>query len=136
MEALGASYHFARSLLDGHDLRMTRGAMLEVMSQDYMRTAQSKGLRNRQILVRHGLKNALLPVCTVIGLQFGYLLAGAIITETVFSWPGLGRLTVISILRRDFTVVQGAVLVIATCFVIVNLVVDLLYTLIDPRIRP
>lgn len=115
--------------------RMTRGSMLEVLEQDFVRTARSKGLTETRVVLRHALANALLPVITVIGLQFGYLLAGAVITETVFNWPGIGRLIVVSIFRRDYTVVQGAVLVVATCFVLVNFAVDLMYLVVDPRIR-
>ncbi len=115
--------------------RMTRSSLLEVLSQDYVRTARAKGLSNRAVLVRHAMKNALLPVVTTIGLQFGYLLGGAFLTETVFSLPGVGRLVVDRILARDYPVVQGAVLIIASVFVFVNLAVDLAYAWIDPRIR-
>lgn len=115
--------------------RLTRSAMLEVLSQDYIRVARAKGLREHVVLLRHGLKNALLPVVTVLGLQVAYLLSGAVVTETVFAWPGIGRLAVFAIQSRDFPVVQGAVLVIAVSFVLVNLVVDVLYAFIDPRIR-
>lgn len=115
--------------------RMTRSSLLEVLSQDYVRTARAKGLSNRAVLVRHAMKNALLPVVTTIGLQFGYLLGGAFLTETVFSLPGVGRLVVDRILARDYPVVQGAVLIIASVFVFVNLTVDLAYAWIDPRIH-
>ncbi|MCS7058105.1 MAG: ABC transporter permease [Meiothermus sp.] len=115
--------------------RMTRSAMLEVLSQDYIRTARAKGLPGRVVVFKHALRNALIPVVTVAGLQFGTLLEGAVITETVFAWPGIGQLLVGSILARDYPVVQGAVLLIAVAFILINLVVDLLYGAIDPRIR-
>ena len=115
--------------------RMTRSSMLEVLNQDFVRTARSKGLVDRSVVLKHALRNALVPVVTVVGLQFGQLLAGAVITETVFTWPGIGRLLVDSIRARDYPVVQGAVLMIAVAFVLVNLVVDLIYGFIDPRIR-
>ncbi len=115
--------------------RITRSSVLEVVRQDYMRTARAKGLRDAQVLRRHGLKNALIPVVTVIGVQMGFLLSGAILTETVFSWPGVGTLVVKAILSRDFPTVQGGVLLVAGLFVLVNLAVDLSYTLLDPRIR-
>ncbi len=115
--------------------RMTRSSLLEVLNQDYIRTARAKGLTPRMVLWRHALKNAMLPIVTVIGLEVGYLLGGAFLTETVFSLPGVGRLMVDRILARDYPVVQGAVLVIATIFVFVNLIVDLTYAWLDPRIR-
>ncbi|WP_243030657.1 nickel ABC transporter permease [Thermus altitudinis] len=115
--------------------RMTRGALLEVLSQDYIRTARAKGLAERVVVFKHALRNALIPVVTVAGLEFGSLLAGAVITETIFAWPGLGQLLVGSILARDYPVVQGAVLLVATTFILVNLLVDLLYAWIDPRVR-
>ncbi len=115
--------------------RMTRSALLEVLGQDYVRTARAKGGTPRNIVFKHALRNALVPVLTVTGLEFGSLLAGAVITETVFTWPGVGRMLVTSILARDYPVVQGAVLLIAVAFIIVNLLVDLVYGLIDPRIR-
>jgi peptide/nickel transport system permease protein len=115
--------------------RMTRSSMLEVLGEDYIRTARAKGLQERVVLLRHALKNAFLPIITVIGLQLGWLLGGAILTETIFSWPGLGRLTVDRILSRDYPVVQGSVLVIALIFVVVNLLVDISYAYFDPRIR-
>lgn len=115
--------------------RMTRSAMLEVLSQDYIRTARAKGLNQRMVIFKHALRNALIPVVTVAGLQFGTLLEGAVITETVFAWPGIGQLLVGSILARDYPVVQGAVLLIAVAFILINLLVDLLYSTIDPRIR-
>jgi len=115
--------------------RMTRSAMLEVLGQDYIRTARAKGLAERIVNYRHALKNALIPVVTVVGLQFGNLLSGAVITETVFARPGMGRLAVISILFRDYPVVEGVVLVVATLFVLLNLATDLLYAIIDPRVH-
>ncbi|MCL0090949.1 ABC transporter permease [Dehalococcoidia bacterium] len=114
--------------------RMTRSSMLEVMGLDYVRTARAKGLTERLVILRHALKNALIPVVTVIGLQMGMLLGGAVLTETVFAWPGIGRLLVGAILARDYPVVQGAALVIAAMFILVNLVVDIIYTYLDPRI--
>jgi peptide/nickel transport system permease protein/oligopeptide transport system permease protein len=115
--------------------RMTRGTLLEVLSQDYIRTARAKGLSERVVIFKHALRNALIPVITVVGLEFGTLLSGAVITETIFAWPGLGQLLVGSILARDYPVVQGAVLLVATSFVLINLLVDLLYAAIDPRVR-
>ena len=115
--------------------RLTRSAMLEVLSQDYVRTARAKGAGEWAVVVRHALKNALIPITTVVGVQAGYLLSGAVLTETVFAWPGLGTLVVQGILARDVPLVQGAVLVIALTFVLVNLAVDLLYAYLDPRIR-
>jgi ABC-type dipeptide/oligopeptide/nickel transport system permease component len=115
--------------------RLTRSAMLEVLGQDYVRTARAKGLVERRVVLRHGLKNAMIPIVTVIGVQAGYLLGGAVLTETVFAWPGVGTLMVQGILARDFPLVQGCVLVIALTFVLVNLAVDLLYAYLDPRIR-
>jgi peptide/nickel transport system permease protein/oligopeptide transport system permease protein len=115
--------------------RQARSAMLEVLGQDYVRTARAKGAPRRVVLVKHALRNALLPVITVIGLQFGALLGGAVLTETVFSWPGVGRLLVDSIFARDYPVVQGVVLMLAVAFIVVNLLVDLLYAYVDPRIR-
>ena len=115
--------------------RITRSSMLEVVQQAYIRTARSKGLEERVVIYKHALSNALIPIVTVTGLQFGMLLAGAVLTETVFAWPGIGRLLVESILARDYPVVQGAVLLIAVVFVLVNLVTDVLYAYIDPRIH-
>ena len=115
--------------------RMTRSSMLEVLSQDYVRTARSKGLSPWRVHVHHAMTNALIPVITIVGLQLGHLLGGAVITEQVFAWPGIGTLVVNAIGVRDFPVVQGVVLVIALSFVLVNLLVDLLYGLVDPRIR-
>lgn len=115
--------------------RMTRSSMLDVLKQDYITTATAKGLTRQLVIGRHALRNALIPTVTVIGLQFGQLLAGAVLTETVFSWPGVGRLLVTSILARDFPVVQAALVIVATLFVFVNLGVDILYAILDPRIR-
>ena len=115
--------------------RMTRSSLLEVLGQDYIRTARAKGLRERVVLMKHAMKNAFLPIITVIGLQTGLLLAGAILTETIFSWPGMGRLIVNRILARDYPSVQGSVLVIALLFVFINLFVDISYAYLDPRIR-
>jgi peptide/nickel transport system permease protein len=114
--------------------RMTRSTMLEVLDEDYVRTARAKGVSERLVVYKHALRNAFIPVLTVIGLQFGNLLGGAVLTETVFAWPGIGRLLVDSIFARDFPMVQGIVLVYAVLLVVVNLIVDLLYTWIDPRI--
>jgi ABC-type dipeptide/oligopeptide/nickel transport system permease component len=114
--------------------RITRSSMLEVLRQDYITTARAKGLAEKVIIYKHALKNALIPVVTIMGLQFGILLGGAVLTETVFAWPGVGRLLVDSILARDYPVVQGAVLVLAFSFVLINLVVDLIYAFLDPRI--
>ncbi|GAA0076387.1 ABC transporter permease [Clostridium sp. CTA-5] len=115
--------------------RMTRSTMLEVLGQDYIRTARSKGLIENIVIIRHGLRNALIPISTVIGLQLGSLLGGAVLTETVFSWPGIGSYTIDAILKADYPVVQGAVIIMAIIFVLVNLLVDLLYSYIDPRIK-
>lgn len=115
--------------------RMTRSSLLEVLGQDYIRTARAKGLRERVVLITHAMKNAFLPIITVIGLETGLLLAGAILTETIFSWPGMGRLIVNRILARDYPSVQGSVLVIAVIFVFVNLLVDISYAYLDPRIH-
>jgi ABC-type dipeptide/oligopeptide/nickel transport system permease component len=115
--------------------RMARGSMLEVLGRDYVRTARAKGLGPRSVIVRHALRNALIPLVTVIGLQFGALLGGAVITETIFAWPGVGRLTIQAIQTKDLPLVQACVTVLASIFVLVNLLVDLLYTYLDPRIR-
>ena len=115
--------------------RMTRASLLESLGQDYARTARGKGLPERLIVVRHAARNALLPVLTVVGLEFGTLLGGAVVTETIFSWPGLGQLTVTAIGARDYQVVQGVVLLLAAIFVVLNLLVDVLYAVLDPRIR-
>jgi ABC-type dipeptide/oligopeptide/nickel transport system permease component len=115
--------------------RMVRGAMLEELSSDYVRTARAKGLPTSAVLVRHALRNALIPIITILGLQFGTLLAGTIVTETIFSWPGIGRLTVQAISSRDYPLLQGCILVIALSYVLVNLLTDVLYSFIDPRVR-
>lgn len=115
--------------------RMTRACMLEVLLQDYIRTARAKGQSERVVIYRHALRNALLPIVTVIGLQFGTLLGGAVLTETVFAWPGIGRLMVDAIGFRDYPIIQGTVLVIAIGFVLTNLLVDILYAYLDPRIQ-
>ncbi len=115
--------------------RITRSAMLEVLSQDYIRTARAKGLLERWVIFKHALKNALLPVVTIIGLQFGTLLGGAILTETIFSWPGIGSWIYEGILSRDYPVVQGGVVFVAITFVLINLLVDLSYAFLDPRIQ-
>lgn len=115
--------------------RMTRSTMLEVVRQDYIRTARAKGIGENVVVLRHALKNALIPIITVIGLQLGSLLGGAVLTETVFSWPGVGKYTVDAILATDYPVVQGAVMMMAVIFVLVNLIVDIVYAFIDPRIK-
>ena len=121
--------------LAGLVTRLTRSSMLEVISQDYMRTARAKGLSERDVLIKHGLKNACIPVITVLGLQFAGLLSGAVIVERVFAWPGIGRFAVDAISRRDYPVIMGTVLIFATTFVIINLLLDILYVYVDPRIR-
>ena len=115
--------------------RMVRGAMLEELSSDYVRTARAKGLPERAVLFRHAFRNALIPIITILGLQFGTLLAGAIVTETIFAWPGLGRLTVQAISARDYPLLQGCILVVAVSYVLVNLFTDVLYAVVDPRVR-
>ncbi len=115
--------------------RMVRSSMLEVLHEDYLRTARAKGLSPRRVILRHALRNAMLPVITLMGLQLGALLAGAVITETVFSWPGVGLLTIEAIQSRDYPVVQACVLLISVTYVIVNLLTDLAYAWVDPRIR-
>lgn len=115
--------------------RMTRSSMLEVIRQDYIRTARAKGVAEKNVINKHALKNALIPIITVIGLQFGYLLGGAVLTETIFSWPGVGRLMVDSIRQKDTPMVQGLVVFIAVAFSVVNLFVDILYAYVDPRIK-
>jgi ABC-type dipeptide/oligopeptide/nickel transport system permease component len=114
---------------------MTRSSVLEVIRQDYIRVARAKGLAERVVLLKHGLRNALLPVVTVIGIGLGDLLVGAPLTETVFAWPGLGRMLVAAVGQRDLPVVMGAVLIFALIYVTANLLVDLAYTWIDPRVR-
>jgi peptide/nickel transport system permease protein len=115
--------------------RMTRSSMLEVLEQDFVRTAFSKGVADRNVVYRHALRNAFIPVLTVIGIQFGSLLGGAVLTEFVFAWPGIGRLLVDSIFARDFPVVQGIIIVFALMFIVVNLVVDILYSYVNPKIQ-
>ncbi len=115
--------------------RMVRTSMLEELGQDYIRTARAKGLSERVVVYRHALRNAMIPVLTVVGLQFGALLAGAIVTETIFSWPGVGRLTVSAIQNRDYYLVQGCILAIGLTYVAVNFLTDLLYSAVNPRIR-
>ncbi len=115
--------------------RLARSSMLEVLSEDFVRTARAKGLRERAVLTGHALRNALIPLVTVVGLQFGYILGGAVVVETVFTWPGVGLFTIQAITNRDYPVVQAAVLILATAVVLINLAVDLLYGLLDPRIR-
>jgi len=115
--------------------RLTRSSMLEILNRDYIRTGRAKGLAERSVVFRHALRNAAIPVLTVIGLQIGALLGGAVITESIFAWPGMGKLIVDAIFFRDFPVVQTVLILSATVFVVINLAVDLLYTVIDPRIR-
>ncbi len=115
--------------------RMTRASMLGVLSEDYIRTAFAKGLAPRGVLVRHALKNASLPVVTIIGIGFALLIGGAVVTESVFALPGLGRLTVDAIIRRDYPVIQGVILIVSGVYVMINLVIDVLYVVLDPRIR-
>ena len=115
--------------------RITRASMLDVLAQDYIRTAQAKGLSSEQVLIGHALKNAAVPIVTIIGIGVALLIGGVVVTETVFAIPGLGRLTVDAILRRDYPIIQGIILVFSAAYVLVNLLVDLSYTLLDPRIR-
>ena len=115
--------------------RMTRSSMIEVMGEDYIRTAWAKGLSERIVVLKHAMKNSFTPTLTVMGIEFGYLLGGAIITETIFSWPGVGRWLLFAVQARDFRAVQGGVLLIAITFVLINLIVDLLYAWLDPRIK-
>lgn len=115
--------------------RMTRSSMLDVLHQDYIRTAKAKGLSSYAVIGRHAFRNALLPIITVVGLQFGSLLSGAVLTETVFSWPGIGAYAVESILRSDFPIIQAIALIVAFIFVCMNLIVDLLYAALDPRVK-
>jgi ABC-type dipeptide/oligopeptide/nickel transport system permease component len=115
--------------------RLTRSGMLEVLNQDYIRTARAKGVANPPVVWKHALKNAAIPIVTIVGLELGTLLGGSVITETIFAWPGVGRLSVQAIYNRDYPVVQAAVFMLSATFVLVNLVVDMLYTYLDPRIR-
>lgn len=115
--------------------RLTRSTLLEVLGKDYIRTARAKGLSTRAVVAKHGLRNALLPVITIVGIQFGAMLGGAVVTETVFAWPGLGRLIINAISQRDFPIIQGGVLMMALIFTLVNLAVDISYAMVNPRIR-
>jgi len=115
--------------------RLVRATMIEVLSEDFVRTGRSKGLREVAVVVRHALPNALIPLVTVIGLQFGYILGGAVVIETIFTWPGVGLFTIQAIMNRDYPVVQASVFILATAVVVINLAVDLLYVWVDPRIR-
>jgi len=115
--------------------RMTRAAMLDVLGEDYLRTARAKGVARRTVIARHALRNALLPVVTIVGLQFGALLSGAVVTENVFAWPGVGTVLIQAIAARDYPLVQGSVLVVALAYVAVNFLTDALYGVIDPRVR-
>jgi ABC-type dipeptide/oligopeptide/nickel transport system permease component len=115
--------------------RMTRSSMLEVIRHDYVRTARAKGVPDWGVIVRHGLRNALLPIVTVVGLRFGYMLGGAVVVEEIFAWPGMGRLLIVAVAQRDIPVVQGLLLMFAAAFVLVNLLVDVSYAFLDPRIR-
>jgi ABC-type dipeptide/oligopeptide/nickel transport system permease component len=115
--------------------RMVRGSMMEELSSDYVRTARAKGLPERRVLYRHAFPNALVPIITILGLQFGTLLAGTIVTESIFAWPGIGRLTVQAIQARDYPLLQGCILMIALSYVVVNLLTDVVYSMVDPRIR-
>jgi peptide/nickel transport system permease protein len=115
--------------------RLTRSGMLEVLGQDYIRTARAKGVSDPPVVWKHALKNAAIPIVTIVGIELGTLLGGAVITETIFAWPGVGRLSVQAIANRDYPVVQAAVFVLATTFILVNLAVDIIYTYLDPRIR-
>ncbi len=116
-------------------IRFTRSSLLDVLGNDYIRTARAKGLRGRAVVFRHALRNALVPILTVVGLTFAALMGGAVVTENVFSLPGIGQLVVSSVLRRDYPVIQGVVLMVATAYVVINLAVDLLYFAVDPRVR-
>ena len=115
--------------------RFTRAALLETISQDYVRTARAKGLRERAVVGAHALRNALIPIVTVVGLQFGAFMGGAVITEAIFDYPGLGRMLLQAILQRDYTVIQGTMLFVVLSFALINLLTDLLYAYLDPRIR-
>ncbi len=115
--------------------RFTRASFVEVMQEDYMRTARAKGVRESLVVVKHGLRNAMIPVVTMMGLQFGFLLGGSIVVEVVFNWPGLGRLLVDSVAMRDYPVIQAEVLLFSLEFILINLFVDMLYAVINPAIR-
>ncbi|MFP4646923.1 MAG: ABC transporter permease, partial [Candidatus Acetothermia bacterium] len=116
-------------------VRLIRSSMLEILNEEYIKTARSKGLGERYVIYRHALKNAFIPIITMAGMQFGYLLGGTVVIETVFAWPGIGRLIINSVFARDFPAVQGAILMLALSFAFVNLIVDLTYAVLDPRIR-
>jgi peptide/nickel transport system permease protein len=115
--------------------RMTRSSMLEVLNQEYILAEYAKGLPKKKIIMKSALRNALIPIITIIGLEFGFLLGGAIMTETIFSWPGMGRLVYDAIMSRDYPLIQGCILLSSLLFVFINLIVDILYAFIDPRIR-
>ena len=115
--------------------RMTRTSLLEVLNEDFIRTARAKGLSERDVIIRHALRAALLPIVTIVGLQMGSLLAGTVITETIFSWDGIGRLLVESIEKRDYPVTQACVLAVALSYVVINFITDMVYRLVDPRMR-
>jgi peptide/nickel transport system permease protein len=117
------------------NVRLIRSGMLEVLQQDYVRTARAKGVLERGVIYRHALRNAAIPVITVTGLSLGFMLSGTVVIETVFSWPGMGRLIVQAVPGRDFPVIQAGVFVFAVIFVVINLLVDVLYTIVDPRVR-
>lgn len=123
------------SILVGPVARITRTAVLEVLGMDFVRTGRAKGLTERVVIVRHALRNALIPIVTLVGLQAGYLLGGAVVTETMFAWPGVGRLAVGAIQASDFPLAQGAIIVLAVSFLVINLIVDLLYAFLDPRVK-
>ena len=123
------------SVLIGPIARITRAAVLEVLGADFVRTARAKGLKERVVIVHHALRNALIPVVTLIGLQAAFLLGGAVVTETMFSWPGVGRLAVGAIVSSDFPTAQGAIMILAISFLMINLIVDVLYVYLDPRVR-
>jgi peptide/nickel transport system permease protein len=116
-------------------MRQTRSSMLDALETDYIRTARAKGLRERRVIWMHGLRNSLIVVVTIVGLQLGALISGAVVTEQIFALPGFGKLTVDSVFQRDYPVIQAVVLITATAYIVINLLVDLLYSLIDPRIR-
>lgn len=122
-------------VLVGPVARMTRTAVVDTLSADHVRTARAKGLAEHLVVLRHALRNALIPVVTLIGLQIGFLLGGAVVTETIFSWPGVGRLAVGAILSADFPMAQGTIIVLSAGFILINLTVDLLYAVLDPRVR-
>jgi peptide/nickel transport system permease protein len=115
--------------------RMTRASMLEIFQEDYIRTARAKGLTERLVLIRHALRNAAIAIITIVGLSFAALVAGVVVTETVFAIPGVGRLVVDAVLRRDYPIIQGAILMVGSTYVFINLAVDLLYTYFDPRVK-